>query len=139
MFADFYRFYFQAKMNCLNVLQTVLVIGCCMLLACFAYPMGLDIETNDSADDLCSLCYIYGDADICDACVLEKSSYPLEKRGPVFHPLLRGGYPKKSTYIPYYNPLMRGVYNKKSPYKPSYHPFLRGGYGGSYGQQGQQP
>jgi len=125
-------------MNCKYALQTLLVVGCCLVMACVAYPVEIDVD--DESDDLCALCYIFEKDNICDACELQKTSYGVDKRGgPMFHPLLRGGYPKKSTYIPYYNPLMRGSYNKKSPYRANYHPFLRGGYGGSYGTQGQQP
>lgn len=118
-------------MNHQQVLQTLALFSCCILMTCIAYP------ADNTYDSLCSLCYYSEDPDICNACVLGSWPYPVEKRGPVFNPLLRGRFPKKSTYIPYYNPLSRGSYNKKSPYRPSYHPFLRGGYGGSYSQPSQ--
>lgn len=129
--------YFQNTMNCLYTPQTLILLLCCVVFTCIAMPLDLGVESDEEpADDLCSLCYIYEEPDICGACVLQQTSYPLEKRGPVFNPLLRGGYPKKSTYLSF-NPLLRGTYNKKSPYRPIYHPFLRGGYGGTYPQQSQ--
>lgn len=106
-----------------------------------AYPMDLGYDTDEAAaDDICTLCMLTGLPDICQGCNLE-SEPSYEKRGHVFNPLLRGIYPKKSTYIPY-NPLFRGSYHKKSPYNAGYHPFLRGGYGGPYPSQtntNQQP
>lgn len=124
-------------MNCLYTPQTLIVLLCCVVFTCIAMPLDLGVETDEEpADDLCSLCYIFEKPDFCGPCEFQQTSYPLEKRGPVFNPLLRGGYPKKSTYLSY-NPLLRGNYNKKSPYRPIYHPFLRGGYGGTYPQQSQ--
>lgn len=119
--------------------STALISGVICLTLAITTPMPIS-EGNYNIDlvsslyfDACKLCLTVSDNDACEHCL--STIIPVKsmvgKRGGVYYPLLRGGYPKRA-YRPFYNPLNRGGYLKKS-YSPSanvYHPFLRGGYRG---------
>ncbi|KAL4228092.1 hypothetical protein ACF0H5_013527 [Mactra antiquata] len=120
-----------------NLSISVAMFVCMSVAVTTAIPLYNDIDLSEYVDT-CKTCFIVGDNEACLICnlVLEEAlaekddvvDSSIQKRSMLYHPLLRGGYPKKSSYTPYYNPLNRGSYFKKSYTPPAYHPFLRGGY-----------
>lgn len=114
------------------------VIICVYITVTTALPFATEQNKNEFDTSLvletCRSCFIEVDdysCFLCDLALKEADNddvASVEKRSRMYNPLLRGGYPKKSTYYPYYNPLNRGSYFKKSYSPPVYHPFLRGGY-----------
>jgi len=131
---------FQITMNTYHVMTFVALAVCCGLLVVTALPIDLDEMPDMDTEEIdsCTLCYAEDSYEACIPCQLENGA--VKRGGPVYHPLFRGIFPKRSqgSYGTYYSPLTRGSYHKKSPY-PVYHPFLRGGYSNPYAQTYDQP